>query len=190
MTWSTISNYKCLSSDISLVSVIKAKLKYRFHEAAVFLHILQSTLNSCMHYHILFQDSMLSDSSIAQTSEVSVYAMLLLPIAGNYKVWVWGTSDGTTSIRNFIKISPAILEMKHADEQTISLIYLRFTDIEQITHRKVVCNRNYHKSCYLQKCVQACINSTLELTPLDFHDSLQCDICSPIRFATVNLNLQ
>jgi hypothetical protein len=78
-------------SSGSLVTsiAIKTKAKYRFHAATMLFYIVQKNcLNkNCVFskicYHTSFQDSVLSGTSVAPTSQICASTMLALSLVGN-----------------------------------------------------------------------------------------------------------
>jgi hypothetical protein len=122
------------------VSVSSSSISVQKHPVLGLSDHLHSCI-PCGSHHTLLQHHTLRCSSIADNSQVCVYAMLIL-IAGNYEVLVPGASSGITSIRNFIKVRPAILEMKRADGQiSLTPTFVHLTHIMRVTHKNVVYNK-------------------------------------------------
>jgi hypothetical protein len=66
-----------------------------------------------------------SGASVDPTPQVRKSAMLVLPSVGNLKLGFRVEPNGITSIPNFIRICPAVLELNYEDRRTdiISLMY-------------------------------------------------------------------
>jgi hypothetical protein len=99
------------------------------------------------YYHTSLYGPTVNGASVDPTSQVCSFAMLALPIVGNWKYVFSVVLNGITSMPKFIQIPPAVLEMNYADRQTWPTLYAL---ISCTSCKERVTKESNWISCYLK----------------------------------------